>query len=357
MLNYDQFINEAASTPYSVGDYFLITVKDIYSDMEFFVRPNRARSRWINLSVEEGKYENGEIPSLRNDSYYGARFSDKFLKDLGEDSPLMICKATRVHPNFVEGVPVANNRFRFVEDYQVRCVFNDISLLPLSPQLKKIVDGKKVSYGEERFFVGDEKVYDLSEKLTAIEGGKYMVATFDLNFSLEQGDLMIVCVDPNEREKGLFSVSYEVFSSLPTQESEGQGKALAEWFSKQIEGECSYEEGKSWSTRGQKIFMVEYFSVTTDYPFNSQRSNYDYNASPFFSKQLAEEHIEELMAKKKAGKIFPFDPKDLEVKNGGTYEFNYLQMNEYIKLLGLKYDHRTFLTDKRGKIAATNFGF
>lgn len=341
-----------------VGDFFKVSGNMIAGDEGSSVQISDGKA-WRFITAREKGDRQIEVNARERRRYGGyydptAYIDSEYLKEMGNDGIFYI-EADKVGPTWIEGRVKYTNGLDET-NYRARVMTKRI--VPAGPELKifqedensKLLQTMKYA---KKFFIGDEDFVMNKEgkSFEDIVPGSYQLAALDFNLSVTMNAPVVYCVPENDRNmKGarVFFAPIEKVKDLSDAISPEQLSVVAEWMGKQIGAEVKVTES-TW--RGP--FSIPYFRVTGS-KMNGFLSGYE--ASPFFTREQAEEEIKALKEKSKTQKL-PYSTDNLEVRTYGTYDINFSQLMDYAKLCGIEVKLRKFFEEKRGAIQGKKFGF
>jgi hypothetical protein len=285
-----------------------------------------------------------------------ANIDKTYLEDLGEEGAFYI-KLEKATGTWLQGRTYWPNG---IEDFPYLTRIRTSSAVQPGPELKIFEDFKSEInnlFYAEKFFIGDEDfIMDRTGK-TGVEivPGSYKIRSLDYKLSVKKKQPVFYCVpgdDPKMENASVFFCALSDLQKLDEKISDEQITVVAEWMSKQIGAEVTV---KNTSYRGQQ-FVIPYFEVK-----GPKASGYlsGFSASPFFTRDQAQEEIERLQKESKNKKL-PYSTANLVVATpsyGGNYEISFTQLMDYAKLVGIEVKLREFFEKKRGAIAGKAFGF
>lgn len=343
----------------SVGDYFKISAKMILkgdvvgiSDRKNwrFITPRESGNRQIEMNAKQ----NGSYSYRRGRSTSGQEASshiDKsFLEEIG-DYAVFYIKATKVSGSWIEGNVCFTNGLAET-DYLTRIKTTD--LIPNGPELKIFLDNKtelNQVKDKAKFFIGDENVMNgEGDPMDDIVPGSYAASALNHELTARAGEPVLYCVPEGSKQHikhpKLFFCKLSVFTELKDAISEAQLEVVAKFFSKEIGAKVTVTE--SWNHNWS--FNIPWFKVISNKSTGYLAS---YDASPFFSLELAEKHLEEVKA---STEKLPFNVNALKVESGGSYSIDFLSLMDYAKLVGIEVKLRQFFEERRGAVSTHTFG-
>jgi hypothetical protein len=281
------------------------------------------------------------------------------------DQAIFYVKAQKVGAQWIEGIPMFFNGLNYSRsDAKIRIQKKDAG--PNGPELDIILANQDlINSGRtmDKFFLGDEDfaMNKDGESLDEFKPGVYSLAALNFNLTVKEGEPVVYCVpliskysEKDLSSKDAFFAPISKCKDLQDSYTPEQFKVIADYMSKQLGAEVKVpDEERIGPSSGYRIpwFIVE--------GGGGKGFISGYNASPFFTREKAEKHIEDLKERAKEEK-FPFDVERLKVVPCSSYQeysLSFQQMMEYANVAGIGVKMRKFIEEKRGAIAAKKFGF
>ena len=342
------------------GEYYPVTAEMVL-EKEVGLHDRKGGWRWITatnsglriLNVIEpergGRYKNAVEAKARLDIDY--------LNDMkSKHEVLFYVKATKTGSQWIEGDPMFYNGVEpSTQPNKIR--FPRKLIQKPGTELKIILDNLYLiskNKGIVKFFIGDEDfIYNEEGKETEITPGQYVIAALNFDLTNKMNTPIAWCYPTAESERKMkhpkaFLVSLSKLDDLKNDISPEQIKVVAEYMGKQLGTEIEIDRG---------VFVIPYFTLN----IAKGKGLKNYTASPFFSRDQAEKHYEDLK-KRAANEKVPFDinaPYSIDVSSGyySGFRLSFSQLMDYAKLAGIEVKMRKFFEDEKGAVAAKKFGF
>jgi hypothetical protein len=232
----------------------------------------------------------------------------------------------------------------------IRAIYKDVGTPGNEYNIFKKHEKDVETYMKKSFFIGgDEKgLMKHDGEKAEVKEGEYIVTGLNFGLTKDTGSL-VFCLFPKERSGRStftgngFSVKLEDIVNLGSELSKDQKSVAADWFSNKLKATITYVDYED-------KFRIRTFEVEA----SAGDMLKSYAAGPFFRKEDAEKHVEEL---KKGDQIF--DISTLKVKLQRDWAFPSLDLKSMIsfcKSSGVPVTMKELLVQKRGEVAARKFG-
>lgn len=333
-------------TPFGiqVGDYFEVTGEMLLANRAMS-RDDNVGNRWRAINVSP----NGKRTFSNSNS--STSLNTQLLKDIGE-GPAFLVKATRVHPTYVEGLIKFSNGL-MNQNYQLR-VLAPFVKLPEDTLIDLFLRHDRdmaIARGKCRFIVGNEDFLytDQGSKKKDVVPGIYLYYICDFELSQRFGEPMLYCApsaeEVEETKEKNFLIPITKFMKLTEDPSPAEAEVICEWFGKVIGAEVTYDR--------TDLFRIPWFSVNSSQVKGHPST---FSASPFLTRDKAQQLINDIHARAESGEKFPFDVSKLQFYSGGSYTFTFVKLMDYANLLDIGTNVAELFRQKRGKINTQKFG-
>lgn len=336
-----------------------------------WIEPSSSQERTLTVNAPDRIKRSAGHGRSRHTFYdkipASAKISRSYL-DEHLDEGIFYVKITKSGSMWIEGIPVFFNGLIFTSSGS-KIRIQTKNLQPNGPELEIILSSIKEidsSMYTAKFFMGDED-FVMNSKGNSIEDfspGVYAIDTLNFELTVKKQKPVVYCFPVNlryknermESEKVIFAPIDKVIELKDSYTPE-QFKVIADYIAKELGAKIEYpeEDSKITANTSYKIYWFIVKSI-----LDHEKSLSAYNASPFFSREKAEEHIAEIKSKFEKGEKFPFDVKTLQVKmcdQWSTFNLDFQQLIEYAKIAGIEIKLKKFMEEKRGALASKKFGF